>query len=108
MLKLGGVDLVDGTPVFDVKPYLPYAEAVPGGSGGYADEAPERLEVTGLEHLEGLDERDRRVVAEVLSLDPRPPAGRDEPGREHGALLCGVNVRFAVEHGACRIVGVDR
>lgn len=114
VLHLGGVDLVDGTPVYDVKPYLPYAEAVPEACGGYAGEAPERLEVTGLEHLAGMDERSRKVVEESLSLDPRPPARRrqgcdgqaGDEEREFGVLICGSNVKFVVEGGTCRITGV--
>jgi tRNA-Thr(GGU) m(6)t(6)A37 methyltransferase TsaA len=103
VLQLGGVDLVDGTPVFDVKPYLPYAEALPEARGGFAPSAPRRLPVDEGGHLDDLPERDRRVVVEALSLDPRPAAGRDEPGREFGALLCGRNVRFRIEDGVCRI-----
>lgn len=108
VLKLGGVDLVDRTPVFDVKPYLPYAEAPPGALGGYAGMTPERLPVEGVEHLAHLPERDQRVVVEALSLDPRPAAGSGGAEREYGALLCGVNVRFTVADGCCRILGVTK
>ncbi|MGB6223077.1 tRNA (N6-threonylcarbamoyladenosine(37)-N6)-methyltransferase TrmO [Haloferula sp.] len=108
VLLLGGVDLVDGTPVFDVKPYLPYAEAPEGAEGGYAEEAPVRLELEGVEQLEGLSERDRRVIEEALSLDPRPAGARHEPGREHGVMICGQNVRFEIEGGICRIKGMDK
>ncbi|MEP4079594.1 tRNA (N6-threonylcarbamoyladenosine(37)-N6)-methyltransferase TrmO [Haloferula sp.] len=107
VLMLGGVDLVDGTPIFDVKPYLPYAEAPEEATGGYAEEAPERLELEGEALLDALPERDRRAIGEVLSIDPRPAGARDEPGREHGVLICGVNVRFQVLEGVCRIIGID-
>lgn len=106
-LELGGIDLVDGTPVFDVKPYLPFVEAPADARGGYAEEPPARLPVEGLEWLQPLDERARRLVVEALSLDPRPPAGRDEAGRVHGAQLAGWNVRFRVEDGCCRITGLE-
>lgn len=106
VLRLGGVDLVSGTPVFDVKPYLPYAEALPDACGGYASEAPSRLRTAGLEKLAGLAERDRRVIEEALSLDPRPAAGREEDGRVFGARMCGVNVKFVVEGGVVRVVEV--
>lgn len=108
VLHLGGVDLVDGTPVYDIKPYLPYAEAPREVTGGYADEPPPRLEVKGQEHLAILSERDQRVVLEVLSLDPRPAAGRSEENRVHGAMLCGRNVRFRIRGQVCEIVGVER
>ena len=107
VLRLGGVDLVDGTPVFDVKPYLPYAEAPADATGGYAEDAPPRLRIEGDEHLTGLAEREARVIKEALSLDPRPAGGRDEAGREHGVLICGVNVRFRVGAGVCEISGID-
>lgn len=107
VLKLGGVDLVDGTPVFDVKPYLPYAEALVDAVGGYAGEAPERLKIEGVDLMGELSERDQRVIMEALSQDPRPAGAREEPGRPHGVLICGVNVRFQVINGSCRICGID-
>ena len=106
VLFLGGVDLVDGTPIYDVKPYLPYAEAIPEATGGYAANAPERLKVEAGNHLQDWDERDRKMVVEVLSLDPRPAAGRTDPDREFGAILCGRNVRFRIEGDLCRITAV--
>ncbi|MFC7339402.1 tRNA (N6-threonylcarbamoyladenosine(37)-N6)-methyltransferase TrmO [Haloferula chungangensis] len=107
VLKLGGIDLVDGTPIFDVKPYLPYAEALGSATGGYADELPPRLEVRGEDKLVSLSERDQAVIKEALSLDPRPAAGRDEAGREHGVLMCGANIRFRVVEGCCHISGIE-
>ena len=107
VLKLGGVDLVDGTPILDVKPYLPYAEAPAGATGGFAAGEPERMVVEDGGFLDGMAARDRRVVLEALSLDPRPAAGRAEPGREFGVLICGRNVRFRVEDGVCRITGAE-
>ena len=107
VLLLGGVDLVDGTPIFDVKPYLPYAESPEGAKGGYAEDAPERLAIEGIEQLAELPDRDQRVIGEVLSLDPRPAGGKNEPGREYGVLICGVNVRFQVMDGVCQIKGFD-
>lgn len=103
VLRLGGVDLVDGTPVFDVKPYLPYAEAPSGATGGYAEEAPEKLEIDDRGLLSSLPERDGKVIREVLSLDPRPAGRRDEEEREHGVLICGRNVRFTIGSGTCVI-----
>jgi hypothetical protein len=108
VLHLGGLDLADGTPVFDVKPYLPYAEA-PQAIGGFAAEAPERLEVvTGTPDFECLPQRTQRVIRDALSLDPRPPAGRHEPERIYGVGLCGQEVKFTVREGVCRIVSVCR
>ena len=108
VLLLGGVDLVDGTPVFDIKPYIPYAEALPEARGGFAPDEPRRLKVSSVTpDFDLLPERSRRVIVEALSLDPRPPAGRDEPGRIRGAGLCGVDVKFQIEGEECRIVAVE-
>ena len=109
-LHLTGVDLVDGTPVYDVKPYLPYAEALPDASGGYAREPIGRLEVEideAARHDFGkLPERARRVIVEALSLDPRPAASPKDEGRTYGAAICGRNVMFRFADGRCRITAV--
>ena len=109
VLLLGGLDLADGTPVFDIKPYIPYAEAIPEARAGFAPEPPQRLEVdtASAKDFDQLPERSRRLIAEALSLDPRPPAGRDEPGRIYGAPLCGLEVKFTVEEGKCRVISVE-
>lgn len=109
VLKLGGLDLVDGTPVFDVKPYLPYVEAPQDASGGFAPEEPARMPVSTADAtgFELLPERSRKLIHEVLSLDPRPAAGREEAGRIHGAGLCGMEVKFRVEEGTCHVVSVE-
>jgi len=109
VLRLGGIDLVDGTPVYDVKPYLPYAEAPEGAVGGFAADEPARLAVSteGVKGFESLPERSRRVITEVLSQDPRPAVGREEEGRIHGAGLCGMEVKFRVEAGICHLVSVE-
>lgn len=111
VLLLGGLDLVDGTPVYDVKPYLPYAESVPGAAAGFAGGEIPRLTVevdpaAGEDHAR-LPERARRVIAEALSLDPRPATRADEPERVFGALLCGCNVRFVIRDGVCTICGIE-
>lgn len=110
MLALGGIDLVDGTPVYDIKPFLPYAETPSSASGGFADGPPPRIEVVAEEGcgFDRLPDRSRRVIVQALSLDPRPPAGRHETGRIHGAGLCGHEVKFRVEREECHIVSVER
>lgn len=109
---LGGLDLLDGTPVYDVKPYLPYAEAIPEASVGFAGEAIPRL-VVEVEDLaradfDRLPSRAKAVVLEALSLDPRPATRAEDPERVFGASLCGCNVRFVIEEGVCRIRSIER
>ncbi|MEO5715314.1 MAG: tRNA (N6-threonylcarbamoyladenosine(37)-N6)-methyltransferase TrmO [Luteolibacter sp.] len=111
VLLLGGLDLLDGTPVYDVKPYLPYAESLPDATAGFAGEKIPRLPVevdpAAAEDFAKLPKRARAVLAEVLSLDPRPATQVADDGREFGAALCGHNVRFVVSGGICRILRID-
>lgn len=112
VLLLGGLDLVDGTPVYDVKPYLPYAEAVPEAAVGFAGEAISRLAVevdsAAADDFGNLPPRSRAVLLESLSLDPRPAAGAPDSARVFGASLCGCNVRFMIGEGVCRILEITR
>ncbi len=112
VLLLGGLDLLDGTPVYDVKPYLPYAEALPEASGGFAGDALSRLpvevEAEARGEFEKLQPRARAVLLEALSLDPRPAIQVADPARVFGALLCGRNVRFTIRDGVCRICGIEQ
>lgn len=110
ILLLGGLDLMDGTPVYDIKPYLPYAEAVPDARGGYATAGIPRLEVlvddAAAVSFGELPERARRVIMEALALDPRPAVRKEDSDRVFGASICGVDVRFTVADGRCAIVGI--
>ena len=75
-VEVSGLDLVDGTPVLDLKPYVPYADRVEEATAGFADGAPERLEVQvgedAREKFAELEDRDRAVILETLALDGRP------------------------------------
>ena len=100
LLLLSGVDVIDGTPVLDIKPYLAYAESIPSAICGYAAEPPVTksvmIELSAQSAFALLPQRDQQIIREALSLDPRP-AVHDEPGRIYGLCLCGVNVRFRVD-----------
>lgn len=110
VLLLGRLDLLDGTPIYDVKPYLPYADAVAEATAGYAGDAIARLVVeldaAAVEDFEKLPARARAVLLEVLSLDPRPATGTEDAERVYGAALCGCNVRFVIGEGTCRILEI--
>lgn len=111
VLLLGGVDLLDGTPVYDIKPYLPYAESIPDAATGFAGDEIPRLKVViaddVAETFGHLSQRDQAVVREALALDPRPAVQAEDSDRVFGALLCGHNVRFAITGGVCRIVEIQ-
>ncbi len=113
VLCLGGLDLLDDTPVYDIKPYLPYAESIPDASSGFAQDEIPRLEVRLTDSVEeafaSLPARAQAVIHEALALDPRPAVRADEDcARIFGASLCGCNVRFTVRHGVCEIVALER
>jgi tRNA-Thr(GGU) m(6)t(6)A37 methyltransferase TsaA len=111
-LLLGGVDLLDGTPVYDVKPYLPYAESQPDAASGFAADEIARLNVeiagTAAEEFANLPERAQAVIRECLALDPRPAVQTADCDRVFGAKLCGRNVRFTIQYGVCRILELTK
>ncbi len=103
-LVVSGADILDGTPVYDVKPYLPYADSVPDAAGGFADGAPERLSVDMPEAVEAaLPAEIRSAVRELLSLDPRPRYQHD-PERVYGMSYGGFNIRFTVDGGTLHVI----
>ncbi|QTF93536.1 tRNA (N6-threonylcarbamoyladenosine(37)-N6)-methyltransferase TrmO [Halomonas sp. BM-2019] len=105
-LVLGGADLVSGTPVLDIKPYLPWAEARPEARAGFAPEAPPRLPVDFTPEVEAAltgradGESLRALIRQVLAQDPRPAYHRRTLGGDHdriyGVRLRDVDVRFRV------------
>ncbi|WP_115717974.1 tRNA (N6-threonylcarbamoyladenosine(37)-N6)-methyltransferase TrmO [Gallaecimonas mangrovi] len=103
VLTLGGVDLVDGTPIIDIKPYIPYADALPDATAGYAPQAPTALAVTwsdsALDTLKQLQqEHHQQFISEVLAQDPRPAYKKQQlDSRQYGVTLAGLNIRFKVE-----------
>lgn len=97
VLHIRGADLMDGTPVLDIKPYLPYADCIPEAAGGFAAvPAGETLEVEiPLELLERVPPERREALRGVLALDPRPRY-QEDPDRVYGFGFAGLEVRFSV------------
>jgi tRNA (adenine37-N6)-methyltransferase len=108
VLLLGGLDLLDGTPVYDIKPYLPYAESVADASAGFADGEIPRLQVeisaVAKNEFGKLPARAQSLIREALALDPRPAVRKGDSARVFGALLCGRDVRFTVRDEVCTVV----
>lgn len=98
VLHVGGADLMDGTPIFDIKPYIPYADAYPEAAGGFTDTAGDfLLDVDFPAELLSLLPEDKRAAAlGVLSHDPRP-SYQHKPGRVYGLNFAGFDIRFTVE-----------
>ena len=108
VLYVSGADLVDGTPILDIKPYLPYADCHPEATGGFTDPlSAQKLEVScDPALLTGLAPRQREALLGVLACDPRPRYQND-PERVYGLSFAGKNVRFTVEKGVLTVLAVE-
>jgi tRNA-Thr(GGU) m(6)t(6)A37 methyltransferase TsaA len=116
-LFLSGVDLLDETPVFDIKPYLPWSDSLPDAQAGFAQEAPNRrLQVlfseSANEALEMLGEHSgnqlKALVEEVVSLDPRPAYIQDQDSqRSFGCKLKSYNVVWTVTGNIATIATIE-
>lgn len=96
-LKVGGADLMDGTPIFDIKPYVPYADCKREARGGFAPDAGERLKVVWAPGTaDKLPENKLAALAAVLARDPRPQYQHD-PERLYAMDFAGYTLRFTVE-----------
>ncbi|MBB5347480.1 tRNA (N6-threonylcarbamoyladenosine(37)-N6)-methyltransferase TrmO [Desulfoprunum benzoelyticum] len=101
LLELGGIDLLDQTPVVDIKPYLPYSDRITEATSGYAMTIPASVAVSFSEEVVafGMNYRNEygrdilRLIGQILKQDPRP-ASQKETGREFGMQLWDVNVRW--------------
>ena len=107
VLVVEGADLVDGTPIYDIKPYIAYADSHPGARSGFAQEAPAAvLRVEDPEGLLALMTEDLRTgLVQSLSMDPRPHY-QDDAGRVYGMEYGGWEVKFRVSDGVAVIVEV--
>ena len=107
VLVVSGADLMDGTPIFDVKPYLAYADSRPDAKGGFIEGLTDRsVQVVCDEALlEPLPEAVRRSLLAVLAHDPRPTYQSD-PQRVYGMDFAGYNVRFTVADGVLTVTEI--
>lgn len=108
LLHVAGVDMRDRTPIFDIKPYLKYADCHEDANDGFAGKRrSEGLQVEFPElFLRKIPEDKREGLRGILSQDPRP-AYHDDPSREYGVAFCGFNVKFRVENGILSVTGVE-
>ena len=107
-LVVAGADLMDGTPIYDVKPYLPYADSHPEAAGGFTDRVARRLlEVEcPAELLSMLPPEKREALLGVLAQDPRPSYQTD-PDRIYGMSFAGREVRFTVKDRRLTVRGIE-
>lgn len=108
-LVVCGADLMDGTPIFDIKPYVPFSDSHPDAVGGFADEHfSDALQVNfPKELLSLLPEEKREAAIEILRQDPRPSYHND-PERIYGFPFAGFEIRFRVEKEVLHVISVER
>lgn len=108
ILHISGADLLDGTPIFDVKPYLPYVDAHPDATGGFAAEFTDyHLEVVIPEEwLEKIPKEKQEALKGVLAHDPRP-AYQEDSQRVYGMNFAGYEIKFTVTGTTLTVCEID-
>lgn len=108
VLHVAGADLMDGTPIFDIKPYIPYGDCHPDATGGFTDSAEDFILDVDFPAplLEILPSEKREAAAAVLSHDPRPSYQRT-PERIYGLTFAGFDIRFRVEEKTLYVLEVN-
>ena len=107
-LLVKGADLLDGTPIYDIKPYVPYADARPEARGGFAAAADTQLPVRAAPGVLALiPEQERPALLGVLAQDPRPHYQHD-PERVYGLSFENWNVRFKIGEQGVEIISIEK
>lgn len=107
IITVSGVDMTDGTPIYDIKPYIPIADCIPTASEGYTAQTKKyKISVNCDEKLLSIiPENKRQALLELLSNDPRP-AYNDEEGKEYGVTFAGFNIRFKYENNGLSVTQI--
>ena len=112
VIHVFGADLMDGTPIYDIKPYIPYADSHPDAAGGFTDSeewTPLKVLIPDTIRTDlgiRLGEESLEVLEGVFAQDPRPRY-QDDPGRIYGMTYCGLDIHFKVEAGSLTVTGFD-
>ena len=108
VLVVGGADLMDGTPIFDIKPYIPYGDCIPQATGGFTSRVGDFLLKVDFpqELLKKLPPDKQAAAIGVLSHDPRP-SYQNQPGRVYGLSFGGFDIRFTVEEETLTVLNVE-
>ncbi|MBQ8909786.1 MAG: tRNA (N6-threonylcarbamoyladenosine(37)-N6)-methyltransferase TrmO [Oscillospiraceae bacterium] len=109
VIHVAGADLMDGTPILDIKPYIPYSDCYPEATGGFTDHAGNfLLEVICPEHLlNTIPENKRPALLGVLSHDPRPSYQKDSE-RVYGLEFANFNIRFQVQNKVLTVTEITK
>lgn len=113
-IDVGSVDLVDGTPIVDIKPYIPYSDSITDVKGGYAESEPEATPVMFTPHaLESLTnspdgQHKQQIISEVLAQDPRPAYKKGKiDDKEYGVRLFDWNVKFKADSDHIVVTAIE-
>ena len=109
VLHIGGADLMDGTPVYDIKPYLPYTDCKPQATGGFAPGSEDyrvKVEIPDPQ-IAKIPEEKRSSLVAVLSQDPRP-AYKEDGDRVYGMRFAGFNIKFTVNGGVLTVTQIEK
>lgn len=109
VLIVEGADLLDMTPIYDIKPYLPYVDSHPEAKGGFAEEKKDyKLDVNFPEmYLEQIPAEKRAALIQILEQDPRPSYQKD-PVRIYGMSYAGMEIHFRVDKDTLYVTEVER
>lgn len=108
VIRVAGADLMDGTPIFDIKPYIPYCDSHPEATGGFTDTAGDfilKVEITP-EQLVKFPQNKHEALLALLSHDPRPSYQQDAD-RLYGLAFSGHNIRFTVNNGVLKVHNIE-
>lgn len=107
-LRVAGADLADGTPIYDIKPYLPLADCKPQAAGGFTDTREKRRAAVEIPDplAAKIPDGKAALLRKLLAEDPRP-AYQDDPERVYGFPFAGVEVKFRVADGTAVVTAVD-
>ena len=108
LLYCSGADLLDGTPIIDIKPYIPFVESKPDASSGFVSGKPEELKVVWLENIgaENLSESTKNLISQSIAQDPRP-AYQNIPERIYVMNIENYEVRFQIEENRATVIGIS-
>jgi len=108
VLHILGADLMNGTPVYDIKPYVTYSDSIPEAYGGFSEKVKDyRVEVVlSPELAEKIAEEQRSLLTEILGQDPRP-SYQDDPERVYGMEYAGMEVKFTVSERILTVVSIE-
>lgn len=109
VIHVAGADLMDGTPIFDIKPYIPYCDSHPDATGGFTDTVSDFTVKVDIDPdlLTNFPESKRNALIELLSHDPRPTYQSD-PNRVYGLAFSGHNIQFTVSNNTLHVLNIEK